>query len=43
MNTARGSSAVKRPTTVELFLPLGRRLTLTIRGKGLELLKPVTA
>lgn len=30
-------------TRVEVFLPGGRRLTLSLRGKGLELFKSITS
>ncbi|MDF2826260.1 MAG: hypothetical protein K0R68_3668 [Mycobacterium sp.] len=43
MNDASGRTHADRRTRVELFLPGGRRFTLTWRGKGLDLLKASSA
>ena len=43
MNDATNRTYTDERTRVELFLPGGRRLTLTLKGTGLDLLKAASA
>lgn len=43
MNDSTSRTHIDERTRVELFLPGGRRLTLTLKGKGLDLLKVASA